>query len=517
MLEELKSITSRNKEIKDTIKENHKDMKLLNWYENIPSAVKGVCFAALMATTATGCSTTGNFSNAEVADNSDVINTQQNTSDEIPDNIDGSDFYKHLAELSPENLVEYEQSREYSVDDLEAPIYNIDQLTEMFKNKTLFENASQVYIENPYENGRLVKVTDERGKYTFGGFGKSYNAPMHMENPQLFSMDKDKNKEGLKLGIDLDEMAPNKTALSFKSMLLHELTHANLAQEIIVHTHHDRFSFSQVGMETKRLLGMDLSNDSAFHTRKLLESHSDISAMISLKIHENMTNEEFQYFLLRKIDEQSISEFQDTEQNDEHQSFRAYTELLELIRKNPDSFKNTKLEEVPFIAIGLVFDAGFYGDGIAPQIRGYLDKREGFNEEVFMGSLSRDIIVVKIMAENIGGETLEIKKLNNMLYEAREYRENQSLEFNLSKAIESYKEYGNLPVGFSRNTGIDNDITLSGLMELKDNLIKENSKTSPAELLESVNNQFEKVEKEWELKQVPEGYRDSPFYSKYRI
>ena len=56
MLDKLKEISNQTKNTRDNINTNHSNLQLLSSFNKTKDVIKGICFAAVIATSATGCS-----------------------------------------------------------------------------------------------------------------------------------------------------------------------------------------------------------------------------------------------------------------------------------------------------------------------------------------------------------------------------------------------------------------------------------------------------------------------------
>ena len=519
MLDKLKEISNQTKNTRDNINTNHSNLQLLSSFNKTKDVIKGICFAAVIATSATGCSSlSSNPYQMLPSNNAPVEEISSGFDVSGIEDLDSREFFLNLSKAKSGDLVNYEKSRDYYVDDIDAPVYTLDELTQKFKSGELFVGHEEAFLENPYEDNRLVKLIDARENVYFSGFGKTYVAPMFMKNPQLFSMDDDGVKEGLEMGINLDVLDHRKMSeKEFKAMVFHELNHGSLAQEIIVHSHHNNFTISEVGLQTKKLFGMDVSDDGAFYTRKLLESHSDVSSLISLKITEEMSAEELMKYLKNEIDNQAMFEMKEGNQSDEHRSLRAYETMFKMLKENPEVFDNIPLEEVPFHAMSISFDAGFYVSEDINAIRNYLDHRENFTTGVFLGSVSRDKLALNYMVEQIGTETETAKQLKEKLDSIEEYRGLELARSELQNTIEEFLETGEKDAYYERTFKKEDVPYIEGLTRMKEEIDATIQEKGYDNLLGDTKTLFKDLEKEWRVNHMPENYKDSPLFSRNKI
>ena len=519
MLDKLKEISNQTKNIKENIDANHSNLQLLNSFNKTKDVIKGICFAAVIATSATGCSSLSSNPYQTLTSNNEIIEEISSGFDMSGiEELDSQDLFLHLSKSSSNDLVNYEKSRDYYVDEMDAPVYTLDELAEKFKSGQLFVDHEEAFLKNPYENNRLVKLIDARENFSFSGFGRTYVAPMFMKNPQLFSMDDDGVKEELEMGINMDVLDYRKMSeKEFKAMIFHELNHGSLAQEIIVHSHHNNFTVSEVSLQTKKFFGMDVSDDGAFYTRKLLESHSDVSSLISLKITEEMSSEELMDYLKNEIDNQAMFEMQEGNKSDEHRSLRAYETMFKMLKEDPEVFDDIPLEEVPFHAMSISFDAGFYVSEDINAIRNYLDHRENFTTGVFLGSVSRDKLALNYMVEQMGEETEAAKQLKEKLDSIKEYRGLELSRSELQHTIEEFLETGKKDAYYERTLKKDNIPYIEGLKEMKNEIDVTIQEKGYDNLLEDTKTLFRDLEQEWRVSHMPENYKNSPLFSRNKI
>jgi hypothetical protein len=513
MLEKLKEISNQSSNQKSNINNNHSNLQLLRSFYKSNKRIKNICFAAIMAASVTGCSSLSSNPYQTLPEKNNI--TSEITSEIVNPDLKGSDFYKALSAVDSEQLAHYETQREYFVDDIDAPIYTIDELSYQFKSGKLFENNETVYLKNPYEDDRLVKVTDAREMMVFSGFGKTYKAPMFMENPQLFSMREKDTKRGLEMGINLDVLDHKKmSSRAFKTMVFHELNHGSLAQEVIVHSHHESFTMSEISLQTKKLFGMDVSDDGAFYTRSLLESHSDISSLISLKIQEEMSSEELIRYLKNEIDNQAIFEMNEDNKSDEHRSLRGYEKMLKMLKDDPEVFDKIPLKEVPFYAVDIAFDAGFYMSEEVNSVRNYLDHRENFDNSVFLGSLSRDKLAFNFIVQQMGEETETTHQLRDVLNDVDTSRGLIFSRSSIEDTINDFKENGEKDPYYVSRFNEENTPYLVGLQKMKEEIDLEIKEKGYDKLLDKSKELFNKLEKEWRASYLPDNYKNSPLFSK---
>lgn len=519
MLEKLKEISNQSSNTKETINTNHSNLQLLQSFNKTKDLIKGICFAAVIATSATGCSSISSNPYQTLPSNESPVEEISSGFDMSGiEDLDSQDFFLSLSKAESSDLVDYEKSRDYYVDEIDAPVYTLDELTEQFKSGKLFVGYDEAFLENPYEENRLVKLIDARESMSFSGFGRTYVAPMFMKNPQLFSMDDDGIKEGLEMGINLDVLDNQKMSNGeFKAMVFHELNHGSLAQEIIVHSHHNNFRLSEVGLQTKKLFGVDVSDDGAFYTRKLLESHSDVSSLISLKITEDMSAKEMMKYLKNEIDLQAMFEMQEGNKNDEHRSLRAYETMYKMLKEDPEVFDNIPLEEVPFHAMSISFDAGFYMSEDVNAIRNYLDHRENFTTGVFLGSVSRDKLALNYMVEQMGVETEAAQQLKEKLDGIEEYRGLELSRSELEHTINEFLETGEKDAYYERTLKEENTPYIEGLSKMKEEIDATIQEKGYGNLLGETKDLFREIEREWRTSHMPENYKDSPLFSRNKI
>jgi hypothetical protein len=506
MKNKIKEIINLSEKTRVDLEKNHEGLNLLRSFNNVPKKIKNICFAAILATSVTGCSS---MSSGPLISNGLAFKEVGAVS--AMEGLNGMELYKKMALSESEDLIDFENKRDYYLDDLDVPVYTVDEATQKFKSGELFSENEIFNIKNPYDNNKLVKVADVRNEFNFNGFGKDYSPPMFMYNPNLISSSASGIKKELRMGINLDELDPKKIKSSeFKTMIFHELNHGNLSQEIIVHSHHKSFPLSEIALQTKILLGMDLSEDGTFYTRKLLESHSDISSAITMKIHEKMSDSEFDIFLRDIISRQAFFEMKGNE-NDEHQSLMSYQKLHDLFRKDPNSFDNMSIEEVPYFSMSFVFDAGFkMGSGLNA-LKNYLEERGEYSEGVFIGSLNRDNLALRALVQTLGYENDSAKELFGVLEKAKDYKDLRFVEHSLGESLNNYKESGVV-----KNYLLEGNEGLSYVEILEDKLKsvrQEIVENGYDKLHERSNDLFNKLSDEWKVKSLPDSYKNSPFLS----
>jgi hypothetical protein len=382
------------KSLEELVKDNNKCIdsikryQMVDWFSNIPFLLKAGVFAAVVSSNMVGCASTNNLKSTS---HINEIDFYSQTLAEIGERVDEKYFFNAVSKYPIGEIQEFDSERkiisEFNPETDE--VYNIESYMDVIYNDEDFRAGNkEFYLEDPFSEGRLIKIKAMGSDFISKSISMFSNPPGFANNPNLFANTDINEYHTPTIYIDEsyqfkdednEKIAQEKLYLQAKVLIFHELAHTHIAQEIIGNSTKKTTLLQGINHSALGVMGLK-SEDSEeyFHSRKLFETHSEITGAIGLKISEGMNNKEFFEFFKQS---KSFGLGNDTvDHNNEHQSGMAFSQLFEFITNNPKYFDNMELKDVPYFSMMFTMKSGFYQNEKDRNIIKFLNNSEALVE-----------------------------------------------------------------------------------------------------------------------------------------
>ena len=437
MLEKLKEISKNSQTTKDQILENHNELSLLSKFHNATSRFKGYLFASVMAASMTGCSSLSTPQSQQSLGFQEDVEGYVIGDLENEFELGSNEFYRELLKKSPEEIIEHERDRDYDVDDLTAEILNPKELVSKIMKGEVFKDSDTVYLENPFEKDKPVKVKRYEGGELNKG-GRMLTPYMAVSNEQLRVPDTDNKKENvyMVLNMDMIEDEKIKDEKTITVGLYHELAHLHITQEAMLHANHKNMGWERFVYNNKKKFGFDLSEEDLFFTKKMMEIHADITGFLAMKKDLNMSAGDFRKVLSiygahrEHLEEKHPDTFL-------HASGKAMRSMESNVYQLSYEIERLPMDEIPFYALSKAFEVGYGMNGSKHSFSPTLFLEGVENDDAFYQSINQNIYILDNLPEEKKTEYKEeVKDLKDSLYELKEIKARDEIRSEFEEGYE---------------------------------------------------------------------------------